>query len=144
MKKFIEPDVFLIDDFHYINNKEASQTEFLRILKQRKELHKLTVIASDRGINQLQLLNSTLKDILQSSYCVELNKPGYISRMKIAKSICKFEKDEICHEVLEKFVNAVENPRALIGLVKKTNTYCELIDKPLTLEIAEKMLKEIF
>lgn len=62
MKKYIEPDILLIDDIQYLTNKPSTQEELYFLLKQRLESKKLTIFFSECDIN---LLSGTIKAELE-------------------------------------------------------------------------------
>jgi len=144
MKEYTECDVFLLDDFQNINNNERSQSVFLSIIKQRMELKKLTVIASNQMLEQLPLVNKELINQLESFKCVELNIPDFESKKRIAYESFSLEYTDSAKSILEKCANSTDNPRLLINAITKLCGYCELVDTKLTTEIADKVLFDFF
>ena len=62
MKKYVEPNILLIDDIQCLINKPATQEELYFLLKHRLEAKKVTIIFSECDIN---LLSGTIKGELE-------------------------------------------------------------------------------
>lgn len=56
IQKYTAPHVLILDDAHHIANKESTQEEFYRILKQRIEHRKVTILFSEYGVDTLRML----------------------------------------------------------------------------------------
>lgn len=52
--KFVNPQILLIDDVHFLMNKESTQYELYVLLKKRMEERKLTILFSPYGISQMR------------------------------------------------------------------------------------------
>lgn len=55
MRKYLEPDVWILDDLQHLSGKRSTQESLYRIIKQRMESWKLTILFSEYTHEQLRV-----------------------------------------------------------------------------------------
>lgn len=84
--KFRNVDVLLIDDIHFLANKEATQEEFFHTFNTLYDLHKQIVISSDREPIEIKGLETRLVSRFGWGLVVDIQPPDYETRVAILKS----------------------------------------------------------
>ncbi|MCX8065265.1 MAG: chromosomal replication initiator protein DnaA [Candidatus Hydrogenedentes bacterium] len=84
--KFRNVDVLLIDDIHFLANKEATQEEFFHTFNALYDLHKQIVISSDREPAEIKGLETRLVSRFSWGLVVDIQPPDYETRVAILKS----------------------------------------------------------
>jgi chromosomal replication initiator protein len=96
-------------------------------------------------------MTDRLKSRLTSAQSVELKLPEYEELLAILKKKVELKKIElkkdiaISDDIIELIIkNISTNVRDMEGALNKMMGYADLVDKPVTIEIAQKQLKDIF
>jgi len=76
-------DLLVIDDIHFLANKNKTQEEFLDTFKHLSGLAKQIVMASDAHPKHLKSIRNGLTTRFMSGLVVEIAPPSYATRMKI-------------------------------------------------------------
>jgi chromosomal replication initiator protein len=151
-KKYRGVDALLIDDIHTIGAHAAlTQNELFYTFEALHNKKKQMVFTCDRPITELKWMTDRLKSRLTSAQSVELQLPKYEELIAILKKKVELKKIElkknivISDEIIELIIkNISTNVRDMEGALNKMMGYADLVDKPVTIEIAQKQLKDIF
>jgi len=151
-KKYRGVDTLLIDDIHTIGAHAAlTQNELFYTFEALHNKKKQMVFTCDRPITELKWMTDRLKSRLTSAQSVELQLPKYEELIAILKKKVELKKIElkknivISDEIIELIIkNISSNVRDMEGALNKMMGYADLVDKPVTIEIAQKQLKDIF
>ena len=151
-KKYRGVDTLLIDDIHTIGAHAAlTQNELFYTFEALHNKKKQMVFTCDRPITELKWMTDRLKSRLTSAQSVELQLPKYEELIAILKKKVELKKIElkknivISDEIIELIIkNISTNVRDMEGALNKMMGYADLVDKPVTIEIAQKQLKDIF
>jgi len=143
--KFRYTDVLLIDDIQFFQEKERIQDELFHTFNALLDAKKQLVFTCDRPVTELKKLSERLKSRFELCLKVDLQPPRYEERCAILKSTAESRKTSIPDEVID-FVskNISSNVRDLISALNTLIAFTELMGKPITLEIAQQRLKDIF
>ncbi|MDR0513152.1 MAG: chromosomal replication initiator protein DnaA [Treponema sp.] len=150
-KKYRNVDVLLIDDIHTIERGAGTQDELFYTFEALYNKKKQMVFTCDRPITELKGMAPRLQSRFQSGLSVELNLPNYEELIAILKKKMEMKKLEmrknivISDEIIEMIIkNISSNVREMEGALNKLMGYADLVNKPVTIEIAQRELKDVF
>lgn len=141
--KYRKTDVLLIDDIQFIAGKKSIEEEFFNTFNALHESNKQIVITSDRPPQEIKTLEERLISRFKWGLEYDIQPPDFDTKLAILKNKLKETNlqidDEILYFICEK-VNS--NIRELEGALNKIAAYKSLVNKEITLELAEEALKE--
>ena len=150
-KKYRNVDALLIDDIHTIERGAGTQDELFYTFEALYNKKKQMVFTCDRPITELKGMAPRLQSRFKSGLSVELHLPKYeeliaILKKKMIMKQLELKKDIIISdEIIELIIkNISSNVRDMEGALNKLMGYADLVNKPLTMEIAQRELKDIF
>lgn len=150
-KKYRNVDALLIDDIHTIERGAGTQEELFYTFEALINKKKQMVFTCDRPISELKGMAPRLQSRFQKGLNVELHLPKYeeliaILQKKMASKKLELKKDiSISDEIIELIVkNISSNVRDMEGALNKLMGYADLVSKPVTMEIAQRELKDVF
>ncbi len=82
-QKYRNVDMFLIDDVHFLSNKQGVQEECLHTFNTLSELSKKIIFASDAHPKMIGQLKENLASRFMSGMVVKVDKPEYATRLTI-------------------------------------------------------------
>jgi chromosomal replication initiator protein len=143
--KYRNVDVLLIDDIHFLQDKTGIQEELFHTFNALYETNKQMVFTCDRPVSELKALSDRLRSRFERGLNVDLQPPSYETRYAILKKKIDNSRISIPEEVVSLICNNVTtNVRDLEAALTKLVAYAELVNKNITLEIAQSQLKDIF
>jgi len=151
-KKYRSVDALLIDDIHNIGAQATgTQDELFYTFEALYNKKKQMVFTCDRPIAELKHIADRLKSRFSSGISVELQLPKYEELINILKRKVELKKIElkknieISDEIIELIIkNISTNVRDMEGALNKLMGYADLVNKPVTMDIAQRELKDIF
>jgi chromosomal replication initiator protein len=143
--KYRHTDVLLIDDIHFFQDKPGVQEElfytFNALLDQKKQL----AFTCDRPASELKKMADRLKNRFEQCLNVDLQPPLYETRCAILKSSIKHQGISVPDNVLDLIAkNVSSNVRDLISALNKLSAYTKLMNQPITIENAQRLLVDFF
>ena len=142
--KYRNLDVLLIDDIQFIIGKERSQEEFFHTFNILKESNKQIVISSDKPPKQMATLEERFKTRFEMGLTVDISSPDYETRMAIIKKKSELEGYNISDDIFEYIAtNIKSNIRELEGALTKIVAFSRVTRRPVDIEIAKEVLKDI-
>jgi chromosomal replication initiator protein len=143
--KFRYTDVLLIDDIQFFQNRDRVQEELFHTFNALLDAKKQLVFTCDRPVTELKKLDERLRSRFELCLKVDLQPPRYEERCAILKATAESRNAEIPTEVIDLVSkNISSNVRDLISALNTLIAYTELMGKPITMEIAQQRLKNIF
>jgi chromosomal replication initiator protein DnaA len=142
-EKYRDLDFLLMDDVHFIADREEVQDELFHTFNELYKNGKQIVMTSDRPLRSIQGLNDRLISRFQAGLVTDIKAPDLELRMGILRK--KLEKTDIAmeEEVLGFIAKRyTRNIRKLEGALGTLIAYCELMKKSPTIEAAIDALKE--
>lgn len=137
-------DVLLIDDIQFIAGKEASQAEFFHTFNALHQAGKQVVVTSDKLPHEIPDLEERVRSRFIWGLIVDLQPPELETRIAIVKK--KAETDAICvRDDVAMFIAQTvrSNVRELEGCLIRASAYAQLMNQPLTVELARQVLKDV-
>lgn len=139
-------DVLLIDDIHFLEQKEASQEEFFHTFNALHNTNRQIVLTSDRAPKDISSLEDRLRSRFEWGLVTDITQPDLETRIAILKKYCSREKvtvylsDDILTLIAENFTS---NIRELEGALTRVIAFSSLTKTVPNLEIVKNVLKDI-
>jgi chromosomal replication initiator protein len=143
--KYRSVDVLLLDDIHFLPGKVETQEELFHTFNALYDANKQMVFTCDRPVSELRSLSDRLRSRFERGLNVDLQPPNYETRIAILKKKIDEKKITIPDEVIELICSNIKtNVRDLEKALTKLSAYAELVNKRITLDIAQRQLKDFF
>jgi chromosomal replication initiator protein len=143
--KYRKVDVLLVDDIHFLPGKVETQEELFHTFNALYDANKQMVFTCDRPVSELKALSDRLRSRFERGLNVDLQPPNYETRIAILKQKIETKKVPIPDEVIELICkNVTTNVRDLEKALTKLIAYADLVNKKITIEIAQRQLKDFF
>ena len=143
--KYRYTDVLLIDDIQTLTDKPGVQEELFHTFNALLDAKKQLVFTCDRPVSELKKFSERLLSRFELCLKVDLQPPKYEERCAILRSTAEIRKASIPNEVIDLVSkNISSNVRDLISALNTLIAYTELMGKPITVEIAQERLKNVF
>lgn len=143
-EKYRNIDVLLIDDVQFIIGKERTQEEFFHTFNDLHGAKKQIIISSDKPPKDLETLEARLRSRFEWGLIADISSPDYETRMAILRKKEETEGYKVDDAVIEYIAtNVKSNIRELEGALNKLIAYSNLEKVEITLDIAERELKDI-
>lgn len=141
---FRSKDVLMIDDFQFISGKDGTQSEFFHTLNSLVSEGKQMVLSADRSPLDLDRIEERIISRLQGGLSVNISETTYELRLGIIAAKAKNMSINLPYEVMEFIAHAVTtNVRELEGAFNKVVLYHQIMNTPITLNMAMHVLNEI-
>ena len=142
--KFRRVDVLLIDDIHFIANKEATQEEFFHTFNALYDDHKQIIISSDRPPKEISRLEERLVSRFSWGLVTDIQPPDVETRIAILKKKVENESIAIPDDVIYFIAEIVKsNIRELEGAMVRVIAYSLLQDEKISVDTAKGVLKDL-
>ncbi|MDR0374907.1 MAG: chromosomal replication initiator protein DnaA, partial [Treponema sp.] len=144
-KKYRYVDVLLMDDVHFVQEKEGLQEELFHTFNTLYESNKQIVFTCDRPATELKKISDRLRSRFERGLNIDLQPPNYETRYAILKKKAESKNATIPDEVLALISkNVSSNVRDLEAALTTLIAYADLVGKSITVEIARQQLKDVF
>ncbi|MDR1626700.1 MAG: chromosomal replication initiator protein DnaA [Spirochaetia bacterium] len=145
--KYRNTDVLLIDDIHFFQKgkKESTLEELFHTFNALYENNKHIVFTCDRPISEMRNIEERIRTRFSQGLTTNLDAPSYETRVAILKKKVSTLSVAIPDDVIDLICNNVTtNVRDLEAALTTLVGYAELVNKNITLEIAQTQLRDIF
>jgi len=137
-------DVLLIDDIHFIAEKEATQEEFFHTFNALYDAHKQIVLSSDRSPKEIAGLEERLVSRFEWGLVTDIQPPDLETRIAILRKKAEEAGIVVSDEVVNFIARQItSNIRELEGALIRVIAYCGFLNKPQTASVAQEVLKEM-
>ncbi|MFH1515020.1 MAG: chromosomal replication initiator protein DnaA [bacterium] len=141
--KYRRPDILLIDDIHFLIDKDATQEAFFHTFNFLYESNKQIVITCDRHPRELRTLKERLINRFQLGLLVDIQRPSYETRLAILKMKAGQMEMKVPIEILEFFANEVQGSiRSLEGCLKAVLSRESSLNQRISLEDATRIVRD--
>lgn len=142
--KYRNIDVLLLDDIHFLDDKEGVQEEVFYTFEALRNKRAQMVFTCDRPLNEVKGISNRLRTRFSNGLNVDLKLPDYETRKAILLKKLEILNKKIPEEVIDYIAKTIEtNIRDLESALTKMIGYSEFIGNALTIEIAKDLLKDI-
>ncbi len=143
-QKYRGIDVLLIDDIHFIAGKESTQEEFFHTFNTLHDHRKQIIICSDRPPKEISNLEERLVSRFAWGLITDIQPPDYETRVAILKKKLELESVVVPDDVVTFIASEIKtNIRELEGALIRVVAYSLLEDKPISLQVAKNVLKDM-
>ena len=147
---FRNTDILLIDDIQFMNGKEATQEEFFHTFNVLLDKGSKVIISADRAPNKLSRIQERIKSRFAGGLVVDIQKPDFELRYKIAKnkseelSILHSNEVNISEEVIKFISSEIKTSiRELVGAINRIVSFSRIYNKTPNLSEIKTVLKDL-
>lgn len=143
-KKYRQIDVLLIDDIQFIAGKESTQEEFFHTFNFLHDNRKQIIITSDRPPKEISNLEERLSSRFSWGLITDIQPPDFETRVAILRKKMETETVRVPDDVIFFIAEQIQtNIRELEGALIRVAAYALLEEKPISLEMAKLILKDM-
>lgn len=141
--RFRNLDLLVIDDIHFLANKNAMQEEFLHTFNTIDLAGKQIVLASDAHPKQIDQLCEKLVSRFVSGMVVRIDPPDYDTRCEICRRKAAAMNQKVSEDVIAFLADQITgNVRELEGALLKLIAYASVSGQKVSLASAKELLAE--
>jgi len=142
--KYQNVDVLLVDDIQFISNKEQTQEAFFHIFNVLYDSHKQIVFSSDTFPSNISGLAERLRSRLACGLVTDIYTPSLETKVAILKKKAKYNNQDLPDDIAYFIASSVDsNIRELEGALIRVTAFSSLIGKPLSPDLARKVLNRV-
>lgn len=134
-------DALLLDDVQFLMGKDRTQEGFFHTFNALHMVNRQIVVASDRPISMLSLLEDRIRSRLKGGLVVDIQPPDFETRiailMKKAEKAGHFLDSDIISFIAERIS---QNIRELEGGLSRLLAYSDLMKAEITLELVKNII----
>lgn len=148
-QQFREVDVLMIDDIQFIAGKDSTQEEFFHTFNALIDHNRQVVISADRSPSDLQGIEERIRSRLGWGLVADIHPTDYELRLGILQSkadalLARGDQIHIPRTVLEFLAQRiVSNIRELEGALNRVVAYASFVGRPITLDVAQDVLRDL-
>jgi chromosomal replication initiator protein len=143
-KKYRQTDLLLIDDVQFLSGKERIQEEFFHTFNTLHESHKQIVLTCDRPASEIQGLEQRLVSRFEWGLVTDLQLPDVETRTAILRKRAAAMGCTLPDDLADFLAQRIRtNVRRLEGALIRVISYASLTGKPLSIEAAENLLRDV-
>lgn len=139
-KVYRHAGILLIDDIHFLENKDGIEEELFHTFNALHEQGKQIVLSSDRPPEELHGMQTRLVSRFQGGMVVDIQPPAYDVRLAILRAKATANGLELDDGVLATIARRVTaNVRVLEGALVRVAAHADLCDRRLTVDQVEAL-----
>ena len=137
-------DALLLDDIQFIIGKEQTQEGFFHTFNSLHMANRQVVIASDRPVGSLTLLENRMKSRLSGGLVVDIQAPDPETRRAILKTKAERSEADIPDQVVDYLAaHSYSSIRDLDGHLNRITAFAQLLSQPVTLDLVRRATADI-
>lgn len=137
-------DVLLIDDIQFLSGKEACQAEFFHTFNALHSAGRQVVVTSDKLPHEIPDLEERVRSRFIWGLIVDLQPPELETRIAIVRKKAEVDGVNLLDDVALFIAQSVRsNVRELEGYLIRATAYAQLLNRPLDMETAKAVLRDV-
>jgi chromosomal replication initiator protein len=137
-----ECDILILEEVHFLNGKEKSQTELAYTLDTLLNTNRRVVVTSHKLPREIPRMESGLQSRLNSGLIINIDPPDYTTRLEILRKKASNFKTAIPEEILELIAHYItDDVRMLESCLVCLTAKSSMANRPLDLNLVEEVLK---
>jgi chromosomal replication initiator protein len=143
-KAYRHVDAMLIDDIQFIAGKERTQDEFFHTFNALLNSQTQVILTCDCPAPEIQTLEPRLISRFESGLTVELQPPGFETRVAILRRKMEQWKVELENNIVVHIANQIKsNVRRLEGALTRVASYSFLSPENMSIEKVDELLGDL-
>jgi chromosomal replication initiator protein len=148
-QQFRSVDVLMVDDIQFIAGKDSTQEEFFHTFNTLIDHNHQVVISADRSPVDLDGIEERIRSRLGWGLVADIHPSDYELRLGILQSKAEAHLKEnpdivIKDNMLEFLAQKIDsNIRVLEGALNRIIAYSSLVGRPVTIDMAQEVLKDL-
>ncbi len=143
-EQFRSVDVLMVDDVQFISGKDSTQEEFFHTFNALVDQNRQVVISGDRSPSDLDGMEERVKSRLGWGLVVDIHSTTYELRLGILQSKVESLQAWVDPKVLEFLAHKItSNVRELEGALNRVVAHATLVKRPVTLDTAQDVLRDL-
>jgi chromosomal replication initiator protein len=140
-RRYREIDLLLIDDIHFLGEKERTQEEFFHTFNALHDAQRQIVMTSDRPPKEIPGLEERLVSRFEWGLVTDIKPPDLETRVAILRKKAEDDRIALADEILEFIArNCRSNVRELEGAIIKLLAYASLTRREITTDLTREAL----
>jgi len=136
-------DVLVIDDVHFLAEKERTQEEFFHTFNTLYQAQRQVILSSDSPPQEIPHIEERLVSRFKWGLVARVDRPSFETRVAIVTKKARLRDVELPDAVARYIARAVDtNIRELEGAVTRVAAHAKLTHVPITLELAGEILAD--
>jgi len=137
-------DVLLIDDIHFLANRERTQEEFFHTFNTLYNANKQIILSSDSNPAEIPTLEERLVSRFKWGIVARIDQPVYETRVAIIARKVRMHGVAFPDEVVRLLAENIRNNiRELEGAVNKVAGMANIYSRPVDLEMAREAIRDL-
>jgi chromosomal replication initiator protein len=142
--KFRYLDVLVIDDIHFLADKERTQEEFFHTFNTLYQAQKQVVLSSDSPPQEIPRLEERLVSRFKWGLVVRIDRPSFETRVAIVQTKARLRGRELPEDVVQYIATAVDtNNRELEGAVIRVLGHASLGNRTIDIDLVKEALRDL-
>ncbi|KPJ76606.1 MAG: hypothetical protein AMK72_06530 [Planctomycetes bacterium SM23_25] len=142
--KFRYLDVLIIDDVHFLADKDRTQEEFFHTFNALYQAQKQVVLSSDSPPHEIPRIEERLVSRFKWGLVVRIDRPSYETRVAIVRKKARLRNQELPEDVVQYIATVVDtNNRELEGAVVRVLGHASLDDRKIDIDLTKETLRDM-
>ncbi|MEK7180431.1 MAG: chromosomal replication initiator protein DnaA [Patescibacteria group bacterium] len=142
-QKYRKYDVLIMDDIHFLSNKEKTQEELFHLFNYLYDNNKQIIFSSDKHPNYIPNLEERLKSRFAAGMIIDIPTPDQESRAAILRAKARTNNFSLNEEIIEFLAASISsNIRELEGVLNSIIFQTQLKGKNLALHEIKNLIKD--
>lgn len=141
--RFRDIDLLMIDDIHFLAQRERSQEEFFHTFNHLYQARKQIVLSCDAPPDQIPALEERLVSRFKWGMVAEIERPGYETRLAIVQKKAAIRGVAMPDDVISLIATRIDsNIRELEGAIVRMQMQATVERRPIDIRLARQVLGE--
>lgn len=143
-QQFRSVDVLMIDDFHFIGGRDATQEEFFHTFNALVDQNRQVIISADKSPSDLEGVEERMRSRLGWGLVADIHPTTYELRLGILQAKAEQGDVPVPSKVLEFLAHKItSNVRELEGALTRITAHATFVGRPVTLETTQEILQDL-